>query len=139
MKTERYSVGRDCHEQKSRVERVWRNFWRTQNSPVWLRYSSAGKESTCNAGDTGLIPGLGRSAREGIGYPLQYFGASLVAQPVKNLPAMWETWVRSLGWEDPLEKGMAPHSSILAYTVHGVTKSQTRLRDFHFFWLRYSD
>ena len=79
-----------------------------------------------------MIPGLGRSAREGIGYPLQYFGASLVAQPVKNLPAMWETWVRSLGWEDPLEKGMAPHSSILAYTVHAVTKSQTQLSNFHF-------
>ena len=75
---------------------------------------SDGKESTCDAGDPGSIPGLGRSAREGIGYPLQYFGASLVAQPVKNLPAMRETWVRSLGWKDPLEKGTAPHSSILA-------------------------
>ena len=51
--------------------------------------------------------------------------APLVAQLGKNLPAMWETWVRSLGWEDPLEKRMATHSSILAYTVHGVTKSQT--------------
>ena len=55
--------------------------------------SSAGKESTCNAGDPGSIPGLGRSAGEGIGYPLQYFWASLVAQLVKNLPAKWETWV----------------------------------------------
>ena len=43
--------------------------------------------------------------------------ASLVAQMVKNLPAMQETWVQSLGWEDPLEKGMATHSSILAWTV----------------------
>ena len=51
-----------------------------------------------------MIPGLGRSAGEGIGYPLQYSWASLEAQPVKNLPAMWESWVRSLGWEDPLEK-----------------------------------
>ena len=55
------------------------------------------------------------SAGEGMGYPLQYFGASLVAQlVVKNLPAMWETLVQSLGWEDPLEKGKATHSSILA-------------------------
>ena len=76
--------------------------------------SSAGKESTCNAGDPGSIPGSGRSAGERIGYPLQYTWASLVAQLVKNLPAMWETWIRSLGWEDPLEKGKATHSSILA-------------------------
>ena len=64
-----------------------------------------------------MIPGLGRSAGEGIGYPLQYSWASLVAQLVKNLPAMWETWVRSLGWEDPLEKEMATHSSILAWRI----------------------
>ena len=72
-----------------------------------------GKESTCNAGDPGLSPGLGGSAGEGIGYPLQYSCASLVAQLVKNPPAMQETWVRSLGWEDLLEKGEATHSSIL--------------------------
>ena len=66
---------------------------------------SVGKESACNAGDPGLIPMLGRSAGEGIGYPLQYSWASLVAQLVKNPPAVWETWVRPLGWEDPLEKG----------------------------------
>ena len=59
------------------------------------------------AGDTGSIPGSGRSTGEGIGYPLQYSWASLVAQLVKNPPAMWETWVRSLGWENPLEKGTA--------------------------------
>ena len=76
--------------------------------------SSVDKESTCNAGDLGLIPGLGRSAGEGIGYPLQYSWASFVAQLVKNPPAMWETWVQSLGWEDPLEKGKATYSSILA-------------------------
>ena len=75
--------------------------------------SSVGKESTCNAGDPGLIPGSGRSTGEGIGYPLQYSWASLVAQLVKNLPAMWETWVQSLGWEDLLEKGKPTHSSIL--------------------------
>ena len=75
--------------------------------------SSAGKESAYNAGDSGLIPWLGGSAGEGIGYPLQYSWASHVAQLVKNPPAMWETWVRSLVWEDPQEKGKATHSSIL--------------------------
>ena len=79
--------------------------------------SSLGKESTCNAGDPSSIPGLGRSPREGIDYPLQYSRAPLVAQMVKNLPAMRETWVRSLGWEDPLEKGKATHSSILAWRI----------------------
>ena len=76
--------------------------------------SSVGKESTCNAGDPGSIPGLGRSAGEGIGYTLQYSWGSLVAQLVKNPSAMGETWVQSLGWEDPLEKGTATHSTILA-------------------------
>ena len=65
-------------------------------------------------GDPSLIPGSGRSPGEGIGYPLQCSWASLVAQLVKNPPTMRETWVRSLGWEDPLEKGKATHSSILA-------------------------
>ena len=79
-----------------------------------------------------MIPGSGRYAGEGISYPLQYSWASLVAQMEKNPPAMWETWVRSLDQEDPLEEGMATHSSILAWripmargawwaTVHGVT------------------
>ena len=63
------------------------------------------------------IPGLGRSAGEGIGYPLQDSWASLVAQMVKNPPAIRETWVRSLGWEDPLEKGTVLHSSILAWRI----------------------
>ena len=67
--------------------------------------SSAGKESTCNAGYSGSLPGLGRSPAEGTGYPLPYSWASLVAQMVKNLPAMQETPIRFLGWEDPLEKG----------------------------------
>ena len=79
--------------------------------------SSVGKESACNAGDPDLIPGLGSSAGEGIGYPLQYSWASLVAQLVKNPPAMRETWLRSLGWEDPLEKGKANLSSILAWRM----------------------
>ena len=65
--------------------------------------TSAGEESTFNAGDSGLIPGSGRSPGEGIGYPLQYSGASLVvAQLVKNLPAMQETgfdpWVGKIPW-----------------------------------------
>ena len=67
----------------------------------------------CNAGDPSSSPGSGRSDGEEIGYPFQYLGASLVAQLVKNPPAMQETWVQSLGWEDPLEKGKATHSSIL--------------------------
>ena len=79
--------------------------------------SSAGKESACNAGDPGLIPGSGISPGEGMGYLLQYSWAFLVAQLVKNLPAMWETWVQSVGWEDPLEKGKATHSSILAWRI----------------------
>ena len=77
--------------------------------------SSVVKESTCNAGDSGSIPGSGRSAGERIGYQLQYSWASPVAQLVKNPPAMWETWVQSLGLEDPLEKEKATHSSILAW------------------------
>ena len=79
--------------------------------------SSVGKESACSAGDSGSIPGLGRSASEGIGYPLQYFWASLVVQLVKYPPAKWETWVQFLGWEDPLQKGKATHSSILAWRI----------------------
>ena len=79
---------------------------------------SDGKESACNAGDSGLILGLGRSPGEGNGYPLQYSWASLVVllvQMVKNLSAIQETRVRSLGGEDFLEKGVATHSSILAW------------------------
>ena len=97
--------------------------------------SPAGKESYCNAGDPTLILGSRRSP-EGIGYPLQYSWAFLVAQMVKNPPAMRETWVQSLGWDNPLEEGMATHFSILAWripmdrgawwaTVHGVAKSWT--------------
>ena len=79
--------------------------------------------------------GWERSTGEGIGSPLQYSWASLVAQLVKNPPAIWETWVQFLGWEDPLEKGNATHSSILAF--HGlyspwVSKSQECLSNFHF-------
>ena len=125
---------------------------------------SAGKESAGTAGDLGSVPGLGRSPGDGNSNPLQYSclnnymdrgawqaivhgvakswtwltlsWASLVAEMVKNLPVMKETWAQSLGWEDPLEEGMATHSRILAWTipldrgawratVHGVTESDT--------------
>ena len=70
--------------------------------------SSVGKESTYNAGDPGSIPGLGRSTGEGIGYPLDYSWASLVAQLIKNLPAMWETWVPSLVGKVPWRRERLP-------------------------------
>ena len=78
---------------------------------------SGGKESTCIAGDPSSIPGSRPPPGAGIGYPLQYSWASLVAQMVENLPVMWKTWVRFLGWEDPLEEGMVIHSSILAWRI----------------------
>ena len=90
--------------------------WRPE---IGLPDGSAGRESACNAGDPSWIPGLGSSPREGTGYPLQYSWASLGAQMVKNPPAMPETWVRSLGWEDPLEEGMAAHSVFLPGESHG--------------------
>ena len=94
-------------------------------------HSSVGKESACNAGDPGSIPGWGRSPGKGIGYPLQYSWASLVAQLVKNLPATWETWVQSLGQEDPPGEGKGyPRQycgleNSMDCIVHGVTKSRT--------------
>ena len=94
-------------------------------------HSSVGKESACNAGDPDSIPGWGRSSGEGIGYPLQYSRASLVAQLVKNPPAMRETWVQSLDWEDPLEKGKATHSSILAWRIPGTIQSMGSQRAGH--------
>ena len=87
-----------------------------------------------------MIPGLASSPGEEIGYPLQYSWTSPVAQMIKNLPAVWETWVRSLGWEDPLEEGITTHSSILGWripldrgawwaTVHVVAKCPIQLSD----------
>ena len=95
---------------------------------------SAGKESACNAGYPGLIPGSGRSPGEVIAYPVQSSWSSLVAQLVKNPPPMQQIPVRFLGQEDPLEEGMAIYSSILALkipmdrgawraTIHWLTKS----------------
>ena len=98
--------------------------------------SSAGKESTCNAEDPVSIPGSRRSPVEGIGYPTTILGLPWVTQMVMNPSEMRETWVKCLGWEDPLEEGMATHSSFLAWripmdkgawwaTVHGLSKSWT--------------
>ena len=87
-----------------------------------------------------MIPGLGSSSEEGVGYPVKYSWASLVVHMVKNLPSMRDTWVQSLGWEDPLEEGIVTQSSFIAWripmdrgawwaTVHGVAKSWTQLRN----------
>ena len=112
------------------------NHWTTRKSlfSSYIDYtgfpvSSAGKESTCNGGDSGSIPGSESSLGEGIGYQLQYSWASLVVQMVKNPPTMQEAWVWCLGWEGPLEGDMATHSSILAWRIPKVTKSWTWLSD----------
>ena len=98
--------------------------------------SSVGRESTCNGEGPGSIPGAERSAREGIGYSLKNSWASVVTQLVKNLPAMQETWVRALVWEDPMEKGypLQPFGmeNFMDCIVHGIAKSQTQLSDFQF-------
>ena len=90
---------------------------------VCFPHSSVGQESACNAGDPGSIPGTGRSAGEGIGYPLQYSWASILAQLVKNPPVMQGTLVHSLGWKDPLEKGKATYSSILSWGILSTIQS----------------
>ena len=94
--------------------------------PHSFLHSSVGKESACNAGDPGSIPGLGRSAREGIDYPLQYSWASLVAG--------FDSWVGKIPWRReqlyPLQYSGLENS--MDYIIHGVTKSRTRLTDFHF-------
>ena len=86
--------------------------------------SSVGKESSCNAGEPSLIPGLGRSTGEWIGYPFQYSWASLVVQLVKKKKKERKKekkktcmQCRRMGWEDPLEKERATHSSILAWRI----------------------
>ena len=95
--------------------------WRRDELPtlviMGIPHGSDSKESACSVGELGLITGLGRSLGEGMGSPLQYSWASLVAQVVKNLPAVWENWVRYLGWEDPSEEGMATHSNILTWRI----------------------
>ena len=118
----------------SGLDKLYRRFEGWVVGSMGFPGSSAGKESACNVGDPGSIPGSGKSPGEGIGYPLQYSWASLVA-----LMAMQETQVQSLGWDDPLEKEMANHLSILAWripmdrgawrtTIHRVAKSQTQLK-----------
>ena len=97
--------------------------------------NSVGKESSSNAGDPSSIPGSGRFPGEGIGYPLQYSWASLAAQTVKNPPAIWETWVQSLGWEDSLEKGTTTHSSVLAWRTPRGSQRVRHKSDFHFHFL----
>ena len=88
---------------------------------IFYGYSSASllaqmvKKNLPAVQETSSIPGSRRSPEEGAGYPLQYSWASLVVQKVKNPPAIQETWVQSLGWEDSLEEGMATHSSIFAW------------------------
>ena len=94
-------------------------------------HSSVGKESACNAGDPGLIPGSGRSSGEGLGYPFQYSWASLVTRLLKNPSIMQETWVRTLGWDDPLEKGKATHSSILPWRILWTVQSMGSQRVRH--------
>ena len=95
--------------------------------------SSVGKESACNAGDPGSSPELGRSSGEVIGYPLQHSWTYLMAQLVKNLPAMQKTWVQSLGQEDPLEKGNTIHweriPSILTWRIPWTVQSMQSQRD----------
>ena len=93
------------------------DLWQPLCCPMGFPGSSAGEESTCNAGDPNSIPGLRRTPGKGIGYTLQYSWASLLAQMVKNQPTIRETWVWSLGWEDPVEWGMTTHSSILAWRI----------------------
>ena len=86
------------------ISQIWDPLFQSMGFPG----SSAGKESACNTGDTGSIAGSGRSPGEGIDYPLQYSWTSLVAQMVKNPPAVWETWVQSLGREDPGRRAWQP-------------------------------
>ena len=76
-----------------------------------------GKVSACNTGDLGSIPWLGKSPGEGTGYPLQYSWASLVAQLVKNSPLLQGTWVQSLCWKVPWDKGKDTNSSVLAWKI----------------------
>ena len=113
----------------------WRREWLP--TPLFWGFLGglAGEESPCKVGDLGLIPGLGGFPGKGLGYPLQYSWASLVAQLVKNLPAMQETWVGKIPWRRAWQPtpvflpGESPWTGAWWVTVHGVAKSQTRLSD----------
>ena len=115
------------------------NWW---NNPRILTIATCREDEPEREGHVqGLIPGSERYAGEEIvDYPLQCSWASLVAQLVKNPPAMQETWVRSLGWEDPLEKGKySGLENSMDYRVHGVTRSRIWLSDFHIYIYIYID
>ena len=116
-------VGHNLVTEQQQFKNIYTELIRVMGFPD----SSVGKEFTCNAGDPSSVPESGRSPVEGIGYPLQYSWASLVAQLVKNLPAMRETWVRSLGWEDPWRRERLP----TPVSWPGL-QCWTRLSDFHF-------
>ena len=124
-------VGKICWRRDRLPTPVFLGFLWDNMVVLGFSSSSASKESTCNSGDPHSIPGSGRFAGEEISYPLQCSWASLVAQLVKNSPAMQETWVRSLGWENPMEKGPAHPLQFsglenpMDCTVHEVTKSQS--------------
>ena len=99
------------HKESGRIVRLTFHFH-------GLPGSSAGKDSVCSEGELSLIPGPGRSPREGIGYLLQYSWTSLVPHTVKKESTCSAgDWIWSLGWEDPLEEGMATHSSIFAWRI----------------------
>ena len=103
----------DCFKQGYQLIKNNYLYWLPRGFPG----SSACKESALNAENSSSIPGSRRCAGEGISYPHQYSWASLVAQTVKNPPAMWETWFPSQSWEDTLEELMATHSNILAWRI----------------------
>ena len=122
--TEMYFLQKEMYKSMCLSTQLHRKYNpQTRNSKTWWIHhstetnSSVGKESTCNSGDPCFIPWLGRSAGEGIGYPLQYSWASPVTQTVKNRPAMQETWFHPWVGKIPLEEGMATHSSILAWRI----------------------
>ena len=93
------------------------SWWQLGDPALGFPDSSVGKESTCSSGDPRFNSWVRKIPWRRDRLPTPVFWASLVAQLVKNLPATHETWVRSLGWEDPLEKGKATHSSILAWRI----------------------
>ena len=95
--------------------------------PLGFPDSSVDKESACNAGDPGSIPGLGRSTRKGIGYPVQYCWASLVAQLVKNPPAMQDIWVLSLGWKILWRRERLPSPVFSPGEFHGLSMESHRV------------
>ena len=124
---------------KEEKEQKWEHGRTIVISGASLIYRSTGKQFTCNWGDPSLIPGFGRSPGEGKGYPLQYSWASLVTQVVENLLVMWETWVQSLGREDPWKREWLPTPVFwpgeFHGLFHGVAKNQVWLSDFHFHFL----